>query len=97
MGGRFSSEELFELRNHIPINNLIEVQLGLPSKISEGFFRFLCPLCNEFQTATNPKTNLARCFRCMRNFNTIDLVMICKGKDFVESVRYLKSSLGRKS
>ncbi len=91
MTRRFSSQELFELRNHIPIDTLIERRLMLPSKTSEGFFRFLCPLCQEFQTATNPKTNLARCFRCERNFNAIDLVMICRNMSFVESVTYLKT------
>ena len=91
MTRRFSSQELFELRNHIPIDALIERRLMLPSKTSEGFFRFLCPVCQEFQTATNPKTNLARCFRCERNFNTIDLVMICRNISFVESVTYLKT------
>ena len=91
MKRHFSSQELFMLRNHIPIDTLIEKHLKLPSKFSEGFFRFLCPLCNEFQTATNPKTNLARCFRCERNFNTIDMVMICKRLQFVECVKYLQS------
>ena len=75
MKQHFSSRELFVLRNHIPIDTLIEKHLKVPSKFSEGFFRFLCPDCHEFQTATNPKTNLARCFRCERNFNTIDMVM----------------------
>ena len=93
MNRHFSSQELFMLRNHIPINTLIEKHLNLPSKFSEGFFRFLCPLCNEFQTATNPKTNLARCFCCERNFNTIDMVIICKGLRFVECVKYLQSIL----
>jgi len=91
MTRRFSSQELFELRNHIPIDTLIERRLMLPSKVTEGFFRFLCPVCQEFQTAINPKTNLARCFRCERNFNTIDLVMICRNMSFVESVTYLKT------
>ena len=91
MTQRFSPQELFELRNHIPIDTLIERRLMLPSKVTEGFFRFLCPVCQEFQTATNPKTNLARCFRCERNFNTIDLVMICRNMSFVESVTYLKT------
>jgi len=91
MTRRFSSQELFELRNHIPIDTLIERRLMLPSKVTEGFFRFLCPVCQEFQTAINPKTNLARCFRCERNFNTIDLVMICRTMSFVESVTYLKT------
>jgi len=91
MKRHFSSRELFVLRNHIPIDTLIEKHLMLPSKFSEGYFRFLCPLCNEFQTATNPKTNLARCFRCERNFNTIDMVMICKGARFVQGVNYLRT------
>jgi len=86
MGRRFTGNELFKLRNQIPVEMVIDEQLRIPSKFSEGYFRFLCPICNEFQTATNPKTNLARCFRCERNFNPIDLVMIVKGFGFVESV-----------
>ena len=93
MKRHFSSRELFALRNHIPIDTLIEKHLLLPSKFSEGYFRFLCPLCNEFQTATKAETNLARCFRCERNFNTIDMVIICKGLRFVEGVKYLKTIL----
>jgi reverse gyrase len=63
----------------------------LPAKVNGGFFRFLCPLCSGFETATNPKTNLARCFSCERNFNTIDMMMICRKMNFVESVKYLKT------
>ena len=88
---RFTQNELFELRNHISISALIEDRLKMPSKTSEGHFRFLCPLCGEFQTATNPKTNLARCFRCNRNFNTIDMVMTCEKSSFVETVNTLKA------
>lgn len=91
MRRHFSSRELFVLRNHIPIDTLIEKYLKIPSKFSEGFFRFLCPVCNEFQTATNPRTNLARCFHCERNFNTIDMVMVCRGVNFVECVKYLET------
>ncbi len=93
MGKRFSSRELYKLRNSIPINFLIEKELTIPSKISEGFFRFLCPLCNEFQTAVNPKTNLGRCFRCEKNFNTIDMVMAWRNTGFVDSVKYLQTIL----
>jgi hypothetical protein len=49
--------------------------------MTKGCFRFLCPLCNGFDTAVNPKTNLARCFRCEKNFNTIDLVMFLQSID----------------
>jgi hypothetical protein len=87
---RFSSRELFELRNNIPVDTLIRDHLQVPSKIRDGLFRFLCPLCNEFQTAVNPATNLARCFRCEKNFNTIDLVMEIKGYSFRDSVLFLK-------
>ena len=87
---RFSSQELFELRNNIPVDILIRDHLQVPSKIRDGLFRFLCPLCNEFQTAVNPATNLARCFRCEQNFNTIDLVIEIKGYGFRDSVLFLK-------
>jgi len=90
MDKRFSSQKLYELRNSIPIDVLIEKELTIPSKISEGVFRFLCPLCNEFQTAVNPKTNLSRCFRCEKNFNTIDMVIAWHNIGFVDSVKYLQ-------
>ena len=90
MKNRFSSQELFELRNNIPVDMLIKDHLQIPSKIRDGYFRFLCPLCNEFQTAVNPTTNLARCFRCEKNFNTIDLVMKTKRYGFRDSVLFLK-------
>jgi len=93
MKRRFTGDELYELRNLIRIDVLIEEQLHIPSKAVEGVFRFLCPICNEFQTATNSKTNLARCFRCKRNFNPIDIVMIENDIGFIESVRYLQQLL----
>ena len=92
---RFSSRELFELRNAISVDILIKDVLHVPSKISEGVFRFLCPICNEFQTAVNPTTNLGRCFRCEKNFNTIDLVMNTQGYGFRESVLFLKQLFGK--
>lgn len=88
---RFSAQQLFELRNNIPVDMLIRDQLKVPSKIRDGVFRFLCPKCNEFQTAVNPATNLARCFRCEKNFNTIDLVMEIKRYGFKDSVLFLKN------
>lgn len=94
MQKRFSSRELFEIRNFIPVDMLIRDELQIPTKISEGVFRFLCPICNEFQTATKAETNLARCFRCEKNFNTIDLVIKVKGLGFRDSVLLLKRLLG---
>lgn len=93
MKKRFSSEELFELRNAIPIQVLIKDLLEIPGKTTDGFFHFLCPICHEFQTAINPRTNLARCFLCRKNFNAIDLVMVVKESGFIESVAYLKGVL----
>ncbi len=89
---RFSNQQLYILRNNIPVEVLIEKVLNLPSKITQGYFRFLCPLCNEFNTAVNTATNLARCFSCNKNYNTIDLVMLTRQTDFVQSVKFLKNN-----
>lgn len=89
-GPRYTRQHLFTLRNHIPIDRLIEA-LFVPAKIQEGHFRFLCPVCNEFNTGINPKTNLARCFSCRKNFNTIDFVMTVKKLSFLDSVAYLET------
>ncbi len=93
MTTRFSSPFLFRIRNHIAITKLIEDVLELPTKLSEGHFRFLCPLCSEWNTATNPRTNLARCFRCKKNWNPIDMVMRVNRCDFLEAVKFLKPLL----
>ena len=90
---RISEEHLRCLRNEIPVPDLIRLHLELPAKVQDGYLRFLCPLCNEFDTATNPKTNLARCFRCEKNFNTIDLVMIVRQCPFLEAVAFLEKLL----
>ena len=90
MAPRYAAPLLHTLRNQIPIQSLIAEVLDWPSKISEGHFRFLCPLCSEFNSATNPKTNLGRCFRCQRNFNPIDFVMVANECSFVEAVEFLK-------
>ena len=88
---RIATARLRKLRNQIEIRDAIKY-LGLPNKVREDVFRFLCPLCNEFNTATNPKTNLARCFRCKRNFNPIDIVMIVRKAGFLEAVRWLEDN-----
>lgn len=87
----FSSRQLYVLRNDIDIRMLIEKTLRIPCRMTESCFRFLCPLCNALDTAVNPKTNLARCFRCEKNLNTIDLVMLIRQADFVQSVKFLQS------
>lgn len=86
---RIPNELLTKLRNDIPIEKLIAHTLKIPCKHSEGFFRFLCPICNEFNTATKRETNLARCFRCNKNFNPIDMVISCSGSNFLDTVKFL--------
>ena len=86
----YSKQLLSRLRNQIPIVELIAGSLNMETKISEGYFRFRCPVCSQFNTATNPKTNLARCFDCEKNFNPIDMVMQVKRCNFKDAVEYLK-------
>ena len=89
MAKRYPKTLLRMLRNEIPIAILIGDLLEMESKLSEGHFRFLCPICYGFNTATSQKTNLARCFRCEKNFNPIDMVMEVKRVGFVDAVEYL--------
>ena len=89
-GRRIPAEHLRRLRNEIPIRAVIERVVQQSSKEIEGIFRFLCPNCNDFNTATNSRTNLARCFRCQRNFNAIDIVMAVERCSFVDAVRILE-------
>ena len=90
MARKITDAELRSLRNDVDITQLIS-RLGIPSKRQEGYFRFLCPICHEFNTATNPRTNLARCFRCSKNFKPIDLVMTVEHVSFLDAVRILRS------
>jgi len=89
MPNRYPQQTLRRLRNDIPIAILIADILELPWKTAEGYFRFLCPRCGGFDTATNPKTNLARCFTCKQNFNPIDITMIVKRQNFRQAVQFL--------
>lgn len=90
---RFAPELLRLIRNQVKIAPLITDVLRLPAKTSEGHLRFLCPLCTNFHTAVNPKTNLGRCFSCRKNFNPIDMVMVVRNLSFRESVRFLEEYL----
>ena len=89
MSYAFPPALLRSLRNDLPIDALIRSHLDVPWKEREGYLRFLCPHCGDFHTATNPKTNLARCFRCRVNFNPIDLVMAVDACNFVQAVKTL--------
>ena len=89
--GKLGKIRLRRIRNEIEIGIVIK-KLGITWKIREGYFRYLCPSCGEFHTATNSETNLARCFTCSRNFNPIDMAMAVKGCDFLAAVRYLEET-----
>jgi hypothetical protein len=67
---------LRRLRNDLPMPVTIAAlgRVGPPSKMSEGYFRFLCPHCGEMRATVNPRTNLAHCFCCQKNINNIDLL-----------------------
>lgn len=87
---RISAEELRALRNEIPLHALL-LNLGIPVKKREDFWRFLCPYCSDMNTAIHPGTNLGRCFRCKINFNTIDMVSLVRKTTFLDSIAFLRS------
>jgi len=97
MNRRFSDEELYNVRNRIPIRHVIESLLAIPSETLRGIFRFRCPLCAGRHTAIKPETNLSRCFDCGKNFNAIDLCMLVRRTNFAESVKFLLEHQNRSS
>ena len=92
----FTKQQLFQVRNDIDINWLINEKLSFERQFNR-IWRFQCPVCQQFNTATQKKNNLARCFSCQQNFNTIDLVIYSKKLNFVPSVQFLLSLLEKKS
>jgi hypothetical protein len=72
-----SAELLRRLRNDLPMSVTIALlgREGPPAKISEGYFRFVCPHCGEQRATVNPRNNLAHCFTCQNNLNNIDLLL----------------------
>ena len=91
----FTKQQLYQVRNEINIDWLINEKLPLERQFNR-IWRFQCPLCQQFNTATHKKTNLARCFGCQQNFNTIDLVIYSKKMNFSPSVQLLISLLEKK-
>ena len=71
------AELLRRLRNDLPMSVTIAAlgREGPPAKMSEGYFRFVCPRCGEMRATVNPKNNLAHCFSCKKNLNNLDLLM----------------------
>ena len=90
-------DQLRELRNRIDFRHLFR-RLGWPWKAREdGVILFACPECSESQTSVNRKTNLARCFRCERNWNPIDFTIEVGRMDFLEAYGFLEDMLPRSS
>ena len=91
-----SADLLRRLRNDLPMPVTIAAlgREGPPAKISEGYFRFLCPRCGEMRATVNPRNNLAHCFHCKKNLNNIDLLMTL-GYDFRTAVSVLERLLQR--
>jgi transcription elongation factor Elf1 len=99
-GGRLSKRLLHDLRNRVPIRELIARELGIRHRMDGAIFRFECPLCGSFHTSVKKTTNLARCFACEVNFNPIDMMMAVRKIDFRQSAdflaRLLESGPGKK-
>ena len=92
----FTHQQLYQVRNEVDIDWLINEKLNLERQF-KSIWRFQCPVCQQFNTATQKKNNLARCFSCQKNFNTIDLVIYSKKVNFVPSVQFLLSLLEKKT
>jgi hypothetical protein len=86
-----TAELLRRLRNDLPMPVTIAAlgRAGPPAKMSEGYFRFLCPGCGEMLATVNPRNNLAHCFCCKKNLNNIDL-LITLDYEFTAAVRLLE-------
>jgi DNA primase len=87
---------LRRLRNDLPMPVTIAAlgRDGPPSKMSEGYFRFLCPRCGEMRATVNPRNNLAHCFSCKKNLNNIDLLLTID-YDFRDAVVFLTGLLNQ--
>ena len=89
-----SRDELRRLRNDVPVETVIE-ELRLERSRRGTRRTFCCPRCGTFHTAVSFRTNLARCFRCERNYNPIDLVMLVRGETFLDAVRCVSAIAAR--
>jgi hypothetical protein len=91
-----SADLLRRIRNDLPMPVAIANlgREGPPSKIIEGYFRFICPNCGEMRATVNPKNNLAHCFCCQKNLNNIDLLRALD-YDFLAAVALLEQWLNR--
>ena len=91
-----SADLLRQIRNDLPMPVTIAAlgREGPPAKMSEGYFRFVCPRCGEMRATVNPRNNLAHCFCCKKNLNNIDLLMQL-GYDFLPATGLLEGWLNQ--
>jgi DNA primase len=91
-----TKDVLHRIRNDLPMPVTIAAlgREGPPGKISEGYFRFVCPHCGEMRATVNPRNNLAHCFCCQKNVNNIDLLILL-GYDFRAAVALLERWLNQ--
>ena len=90
----YDAEFIKELRNDFPIIFLLDV-LKIETKMSEGYLRFLCHRCREFNSAVYEENNIAYCFCCKKGHNPIDLVIATEKIPFKKAVDFLKKSKPR--
>jgi hypothetical protein len=95
MSQYYPADFLRMLRNDIPIDEVIVDLLNLEVQNDRKTIRFRCPLCDNFHTAINHETNLARCFDCQKNFNPIDMVITVGNCGFVDAVKFLKDRINQ--
>lgn len=88
MTQRILPETLRILRNEVEVDAVIHA-LEIPWRREDMKLRFICPQCRGLDTSVHPKVNLARCFSCEQNFNTIDLVMVWRSYPFRKAVDWL--------
>ncbi len=72
-----TAELLRRIRNDLPMSVTIAAlgRQGPPAKMSEGYFRFLCPGCGEMLATVNPATTSPTASPAKRNLNNIDLLL----------------------
>ena len=93
MSKHYSEDFLKMIHNQIPIDGVITHLLHLEVRHENHILRFRCPLCDNFHTATNHQTNLARCFDCQKKLNPIDLVITVGKCGFIDAGQLLKDSI----
>ena len=89
MSQKITDAELRRLRNDIPIKDVVYA-LNIPWEMHDQIFRFICPCCNNLGACLHPEENLARCFKCLKNFNPIDLTLTHSNKKFRTAVNWLQ-------